>query len=94
VSRPRKPSLREALDGRGNPAAIERLARAYAGSLVKAEARPEVLGAVRQVLAETPDASAAAMCRALPFRRQEVLAAVRLLRSGWEPVPIDGEAAS
>lgn len=90
-SRPAKPSLRHALNGRSDQGEIERLRRALLGN--RDDVRPQVLDAVRQVLAETPDATPFAVCRSVRMRRQDVLAAVRVLRNGREPVPVDGGEA-
>jgi hypothetical protein len=78
---------------RGDPAEIERLRRVRLAPR-DVDVRPQVLAEVRQVLVERPDLTTNAVCRCVPRHRQEVQEAVRILRNGREPVPVDEERAS
>jgi hypothetical protein len=90
VSRPSKPSLRLAvapvLGERDNRAQIERLRKALLGAQPR-PLNPKAVAAVREMLAEDPNVSAAAVCRSKRLRRQDVLDALRALRTRGNGFP-------
>jgi hypothetical protein len=93
----RKPSLRDALaavfERRDDPVQVERRRRALLGPQPQ-PVSPRVLVAVRQVLDREPDATPAAVCRCVPMRRRDVLAAVRELRAPGNRFPSPRTGAS
>ena len=87
MTRPPKPSLREALEPvfakSGDERQIARRRRLLLGPAGVRSRRPPneaALEAVREVLAREPDASSSAICAAVPFRKQDALDAIRELR--------------
>ncbi len=92
MSRPRRPSLREALAPvfarRDDREEIERLRRALLGAPSR-RVKPEVLAAVRDFRIAHPTATPTACARSdlLRFRRQEILDAVRALDTAGNRFP-------
>jgi hypothetical protein len=78
--------LEPVLARRGDPVQVERQRRLLLGPQPR-PAAPAALAAVAQLLERDPDATSAAVCAAVPLRRQMVLDALRELRGPGNRFP-------